>query len=1027
MAHMIDTPSRFKKRGKDAATFVTPGPKGTAGWSPAGKNQDPLSPAETATPQGPAWGPTPSPAWGSAGSGVGEDAVQAAISMAVSGNVDDAIAHLRRRLAHTELLPARHRVLEALVGQDALKAACEVALDALRPLRAFSVAIGEDEDAESPGASIDASPSLATPGTPLAGAGSSEAGRPSTPARAAVKAKPGLLPSSVDMLLRALLQDQQHARAAELLRVLSANGGELPGDAVLNSVVDSAVRVKAFAEAWEVLELLLNAGRRADKYWVAILTKSLEQTKDRRIVRRGIALVDQFVNQQRRDVDEIVFNSLLNVLGKNGDMTRMESTLKRMQDLEVAPSAVTFGTIVKAYGAAKDFESVIRVWQEMGKRNLNMNPVTCGCVLDACVKCGHLEQAQAIFHEMKLRGLHKNTVLYATLIKGLAKAHNLFGAMNLFSEMRREEVSCNLVTYNSLMDVCVRCDNTHWAAFFLHAMMQEGIQPDLITFSTLIKGYSQTGQLQKAFELARHAKDRGLKCDEIMFNSLIDGCAKATDMPEERKLQCGLQVFADMIKERILPTNITFSILVRLYFDVGHHEDAFRIVDDMAPKYRCAPTRVVYTALLRCCAVHGGEALTRAAALLGELANKRNSKLPDQGMLGAVLAGCARHGALQLGTGVLRDFALGPAARRAPLGGLAGAALDGLKALLEAAVLQGDEQETQELIQMLRNKGLLSSSSAGQMHSAIIVARHARSGGYCGQAGLQAADSTTADERDALGGEAEAEGAAPSAYFGGYGGSAQELLGMAGYTGVGMQEYPPLLPPYMAAAGNPFAATNPFATAAAASTLAANPFAAHPGAHLGAPPYMSELYAVAAAQFGLAAQLGAAAQLAGFSAAQQPANAVHLAAQLAVLQQFAALAARSPGAAAAVTSAAFAPTWPGAASFAAMSSAAVTAAAPTTATPAQQAAMRAAATAPAPVRAPPVPQLPVQAAPRPRLPLAVTVAPAQEVVAPVTAKAATAVAPVAKASQGSATQPPRGGTGKGKGSQRTKENRRTQV
>jgi pentatricopeptide repeat protein len=233
---------------------------------------------------------------------------------------------------------------------------------------------------------------------------------------------PAILPSSQEIVLRALVQAQQLTKAAELLRNLCNAGVTPPGDTVFNGVVDAAVRARAYAEAWDVLELLLLHRRRADKYFVSILTKSLESSNDRRWVRRGISLVDRFIEQQREDVDEIVFNSLLNVLGHVGDMLKLQQTLSKMVEYGVPPSAVTYGTVVKAYGRARDIDAVLKVWNEMRGRCLGVNPVTCGCVLDACVKCGHLDKAMAIFQEMRLQGLHKNTVLYATLIKGLAGA-----------------------------------------------------------------------------------------------------------------------------------------------------------------------------------------------------------------------------------------------------------------------------------------------------------------------------------------------------------------------------------------------------------------------------------------------------------------------------------------------------------------------------------------------------------------------------------------------------------------------------
>merc|ERR1719163_6225 len=218
-------------------------------------------------------------------------------------------------------------------------------------------------------------------------------------------------------------------------------------------------------------------------------------------------------------------------------------------------------------------------------------------------------------------------------------------------------------------------------------MIGMGIDPDLITFSTLIKGYSHIGEVHKAMALSRELKTRGLKCDEIMYNSLIDGCAKAN------KLQEGLMVFEDMLQSRVAPSNITFSILVKLYFEAGQIAEAFRVVDDMAGRYRCVPSRIVYTVLLRCCGQQGGAALARGAAMLTELASKRNSKLPDQGMVSAVISGCVQHLEFDLASRIVREFAAGSSAKRGNSGLVP---LDCLRSLMEALGAH-DEPRGQEL------------------------------------------------------------------------------------------------------------------------------------------------------------------------------------------------------------------------------------------------------------------------------------------------------------------------------------------
>eukprot|EP00930_Biecheleria_cincta_P014253 TRINITY_DN1234_c0_g1_i1.p1 TRINITY_DN1234_c0_g1~~TRINITY_DN1234_c0_g1_i1.p1 ORF type:complete len:940 (-),score=174.86 TRINITY_DN1234_c0_g1_i1:63-2834(-) len=575
------------------------------------------------------------------------EALHCVASLVQGGDLDEAADVLRNECGQASaaaLADARHSVLTAFVQQDKVDSAVAFALECLR-------APGERQE---------------------------------------------LQQQSQDLLLRALLQAQQHSRAVELLRAICQCGSAVPGDQVFNGLLDAAVRARSYGDAWDVLELLLTCGRKADKYFVSILTKSLESAGDKRVVRRGIALVDRFIDQQKDDVDEIVFNSLLNVLGGVlGDMPKLQSTLDKMTEYGVSPSAVTFGTVVKAYGRAGDIDAVLRVWQQMRSRCLGVNPVTCGCVLDACVKCGSLDKALAIFQEMRSQGMHKNTVLYATLIKGLAKVRDLQSALNFYQDMRMEGVPCNLVTFNSLMDVCVRCSDLQAAAYFLQDMMAMGIQPDLITFSTLIKGYSQIGEVHKALALSKELKSRGLKCDEIMYNSLIDGCAKA------HKLHEGLVVFSEMLQSRVQPSNITFSILVKLHFQAGQMVEAFKMVDDMYPRYQCTPNRVVYSVLLRCCTQHGGAALARGAQLLVDLASKRNSKLPDQVMVSSLLSACVQHSDYDTAAQVVRDFTAFGGTRRSSVT----VGFDSLKILFEAL---GAEQEQLglELLEHLRCKSM---------------------------------------------------------------------------------------------------------------------------------------------------------------------------------------------------------------------------------------------------------------------------------------------------------------------------------
>merc|ERR1712217_226590 len=101
---------------------------------------------------------------------------------------------------------------------------------------------------------------------------------------------------------------------------------------------------------------------------------------------------------------------------------------------------------------------------------------------------------------------------------------------------------------------------------------ESSLEPDLITFSTLLKGYCHFGDLDKALQVAEAIKARGLRCDELVYNSLMDGCVKAND------INAGVGLFEEMIQNRMQPSTITHSILVRLHQRAGYQDNAAEAV-----------------------------------------------------------------------------------------------------------------------------------------------------------------------------------------------------------------------------------------------------------------------------------------------------------------------------------------------------------------------------------------------------------------------------------------------------------------
>jgi len=351
----------------------------------------------------------------------------------------------------------------------------------------------------------------------------------------------------------------------------NAGGGNGRGSA---SMLEELVRRRGVDEAWNALAEMQRQNQTTDKFTVSrMLMKTVGDGRCRlnpARVYRGIDLVEKFIEMQPKDVDEVLFNALLDTCCRLKDLTRLEATMQRMRDLKVSPSPVTLGILVKTYGQAGDLQKVLQVWTEMEKQRSQANAVTYGCMIDACVKCGHLEKAVEIFKGMRDVGKHRNTILYTTLIKGYGLEKDLPSALALFREMPSEEVPYNTITYNSIIDACIKCGDLATAEQLLREMVapDSPLEPDLITFSTLLKGYCHIGDIDKALQVAEAIKHRGLRKDELVYNTLMDGCVKAND------ITAGVGLFEEMVQQQMRPSAITHSILVRLYQRAGYEEEA---------------------------------------------------------------------------------------------------------------------------------------------------------------------------------------------------------------------------------------------------------------------------------------------------------------------------------------------------------------------------------------------------------------------------------------------------------------------
>lgn len=412
-----------------------------------------------------------------------------------------------------------------------------------------------------------------------------------------------------------------------------------PNDITINTSLDILIKGGEIKRAWDLFDNMQSLyGVEPDKYSYSTIIKALKYELDPSKLERAFGILEYLKNKTGTvSNDEIIFNCLLDVCLKLNFIDKAEKVFTEMKEIGVSPSKITYAIMIKGYGQVYNLEKAFQVFEEMKVANVHANEIIYGCLLNACVRCSNIERVTQVYLEMKEHNLDMNIVLYTTLIKAYTKVKNLKLAFEVYQNMLQDEkVTPNIIIHNAMLDCCVECNNVSKMSEIYEQIKAKAIeddnqpQPDLITYSTVVKGYARAKDMDRVFDIYSFLNTlSNLKLDEVIYNSILDGCAKTNNLDK------ALSIYEDMKKNEIRCSNVTYSILVKLYANAKMENKALDILDEMVAN-NIKPGIIVYTCLIQTCL--RSKKFEKAIELFESLiANNLN---PDHVLFNTVVNGC---------------------------------------------------------------------------------------------------------------------------------------------------------------------------------------------------------------------------------------------------------------------------------------------------------------------------------------------------------------------------------------------------
>jgi len=453
---------------------------------------------------------------------------------------------------------------------------------------------------------------------------------------------------SFNTLIKAHLISQNFVKARGVIDQMKAEGVQ-PNRVTFNELINAMVTKGGEVERcriWDTIAEMKTVDVKPNQVTCSILLKSLNSRSRHGDVMKTMDLL----NAMDEPMDEVLLSSVVEACVRIGKPELLTSKLKQLEDGHgiTVNGSHTFGSLIKAYGHARDVDGVWRCWKEMRSRHIRPTSITLGCMVEAVVSNGDTEGAYELIHQMHDDDQCRdalNSVIYCSVLKGFTREKKIERVWTVYDEMIKKRIELSIVTYNTLIDACARCGRMEHVDEILADMNRHHIKPNVITYSTMLKGYCQMGSIQTAFGVLEEMKrETKLKPDEIMYNSLLDGCAQNNLVDE------GLGLLKEMQSQGVTPSNFTLSILVKMMNRARKLNSAFSLVEEITTKYNFRANVHVYTNLIQACI--SNRQLQKALTVLETMLKERIS--PENRTYAILVRACISHGQSEQAVGLLR-------------------------------------------------------------------------------------------------------------------------------------------------------------------------------------------------------------------------------------------------------------------------------------------------------------------------------------------------------------------------------------
>lgn len=279
-------------------------------------------------------------------------------------------------------------------------------------------------------------------------------------------------------------------RVTDTVRMLEAmrhqkDSSSHPDHVTYTTVISAFVKAGSMDRAQQVLVEMARIQVPANLITYNILLKGYCQQLQ---IDKAEDLMREMVDEAGIEPDVVSYNTLIDGCIVVDDCAGALTYFNEMRKRGIAPSKVSYTTLMKAFASSGQPKLANKVFDEMLKDpRVKVDLVAWNMLVDGYCKMGLIEEAKSIIQKMKENGMFPNVATYGSLANGIALAKKPGEALLLWNEVKER---CGEGSSSSpplkpdeglldiLADICVRAAFFSKALEIVACMEEHGIHPN---------------------------------------------------------------------------------------------------------------------------------------------------------------------------------------------------------------------------------------------------------------------------------------------------------------------------------------------------------------------------------------------------------------------------------------------------------------------------------------------------------------------------------------------------------------------